>query len=66
MISGTSNRLYTFHDRALSKERIFKQEKLINQTLQADSTLPVEEIRKIEFYPIARGVRRLSYFSHIR
>ncbi|MGG5340123.1 two-component system sensor histidine kinase [Enterococcus pernyi] len=49
MISGTSNRLYTFHDRALGKERIFKQEKLINQTLQADSTLPVEKLEKSNF-----------------
>lgn len=49
MISGTSNRLYTFHDESLAKSRVTKQEKLINHTLQEDSTLPVETLAKSNF-----------------
>ena len=49
MISGTSNRLYTFHDQALAKRQVAKQEKLIDHGLQADSTLPLEALAKSNF-----------------
>ncbi|OTP06825.1 two-component system sensor histidine kinase [Enterococcus sp. 10A9_DIV0425] len=46
MISGTMNRLYTFHDRRLPQSKVRTQEKKITNALQADSTLPITELAK--------------------
>ncbi|EPH96045.1 HAMP domain protein [Enterococcus faecalis 13-SD-W-01] len=42
MISGTANRLYTFHDSGITKRKIDQQEKAVTSGLQKNSSLPIE------------------------
>ncbi|EGP5688403.1 sensor histidine kinase [Enterococcus faecium] len=49
MISGTTNRLYTFHDNKIAKETFGKQETIISESLQKNSQLPIANLRKNNF-----------------
>ena len=46
MISGTTNRLYTFHDQGMTKDKLATQEQLITTSLQENSTLPLINLEK--------------------
>lgn len=49
MISGTTNRLYTFHDNKIAKETFGRQETIISESLQKNSQLPIANLRKNNF-----------------
>lgn len=49
MISGTTNRLYTFHDQGMTKDKLATQEQLITTSLQENSTLPLINLEKNNF-----------------
>lgn len=49
MISGTTNRLYTFHDKGMSENTLASQEQLITASLQQSSTLPLRSLEKNHF-----------------
>lgn len=49
MISGTINRLYTFHDNKIAKETFGRQETIISESLQKNSQLPIANLRKNNF-----------------
>lgn len=49
MISGTTNRLYTFHDKGMPKTVLTMQEQTILKSLQKNSTLPIEELNQRNF-----------------
>ena len=49
MISGTTNRLYTFHDNKIAKETFGRQETIISESLQKNSRLPIANLRKNNF-----------------
>ncbi|MFS1177916.1 sensor histidine kinase [Enterococcus lactis] len=49
MISGTMNRLYTFHDNKIAKETFGRQETIISESLQKNSQLPIANLRKNNF-----------------
>lgn len=55
LVSGVSNRLYTYHDAGLSKKKIEKQELLFSKGLQEDSQLPVKALEK-EYYLSTQNV----------
>ncbi|MGX7173262.1 sensor histidine kinase [Enterococcus ratti] len=54
MISGTANRLYTFHDKEMPKKTLEKQELLIATSLQQNSTLPIAMLEKGNFVQYQR------------
>ncbi|OTN87463.1 sensor histidine kinase [Enterococcus faecium] len=49
MISGTTNRLYTFHDNKIAKETFERQEMIIKESLQKNSQLPIDDLEKNNF-----------------
>lgn len=49
MISGTTNRLYTFHDNKIAKETFGRQETIISESLQKNSQLSIANLRKNNF-----------------
>ncbi|EOH93485.1 sensor histidine kinase [Enterococcus villorum] len=49
MISGTTNRLYTFHDKGLAETTLASQEQLITASLQQNSKLPIQALEKNNF-----------------
>ena len=49
MISGTTNRLYTFHDNKIAKETFERQEMIITESLQKNSQLPIDDLEKNNF-----------------
>ena len=49
MISGTTNRLYTFHDNKIAKETFGRQETIISESIQKNSQLPIANLRKNNF-----------------
>jgi two-component system sensor histidine kinase YesM len=49
MISGTTNRLYTFHDKGLAETTLVSQEQLITASLQQNSKLPIQALEKNNF-----------------
>ncbi|HFU5891416.1 TPA: sensor histidine kinase [Enterococcus faecium] len=49
MISGTTNRLYTFHDNKIAKEMFERQEMIITESLQKNSQLPIDDLEKNNF-----------------
>ena len=49
MISGTTNRLYTFHDNKIAKETFERQEMIITESLQKNSQLPIDDLEKKNF-----------------
>ncbi|KEI48620.1 ATP-binding protein [Enterococcus faecium UC8668] len=49
MVSGTTNRLYTFHDNKIAKETFGRQETIISESLQKNSQLPIANLRKNNF-----------------
>ena len=49
MISGTTNRLYTFHDKGMPKTVLTMQEQTILKSLQKIPTLPIEELNQRNF-----------------
>ena len=49
MISGTTNRLYTFHVNKIAKETFGRQETIISESLQKNSQLPIANLRKNNF-----------------
>ena len=46
MISGTTNRLYTFHDNKIAKETFERQEMIITESLKKNSQLPIDDLEK--------------------
>ncbi|MGB6178818.1 sensor histidine kinase [Carnobacterium sp.] len=50
LISGLSNRLYTYHDDGLSKPKQEKQELLFSNELQAGSQLPTKQLNKDYYF----------------
>ncbi|BDP74849.1 two-component sensor histidine kinase [Enterococcus faecium] len=49
MISGTTNRLYTFHDNKIAKETFERQEMIITESLKKNSQLPIDDLEKNNF-----------------
>lgn len=49
MISGTTNRLYTFHDNKIAKEKFERQEMIITESLKKNSQLPIDDLEKNNF-----------------
>lgn len=49
MISGTANRLYTFHDKGMSTNILKPQEASITESLQKNSELPITELDRTNF-----------------
>lgn len=49
LISGVSNRLYTYHDADLNPKSIERQEKIFTQGLQEDAQLPMEELAEDDY-----------------
>ncbi|HCI0920646.1 TPA: sensor histidine kinase [Enterococcus faecium] len=49
MISGTTNRLYTFHDNKIAKETFERQEMIITESLKKNSQLPIDDLKKNNF-----------------
>ncbi|ROX36242.1 sensor histidine kinase [Enterococcus faecium] len=49
MISGTTNRLYTFHDNKIAKETFERQEMIITESLRKNSQLPIDDLEKNNF-----------------
>ncbi|WP_317910950.1 sensor histidine kinase [Enterococcus faecium] len=49
MISGTTNRLYTFHDNKIAKETFERQEMIITESLKKNSQLPIDDPEKNNF-----------------
>ena len=49
MISGTTIRLYTFHDNKIAKETFERQEMIITESLQKNSQLPIDDLEKNNF-----------------
>ncbi|KAF3374053.1 sensor histidine kinase [Enterococcus faecium] len=49
MISGTTNRLYTFHDNKIAKETFERQEMIITESLKKNSQLPIDDLEKKNF-----------------
>lgn len=49
MISGTTNRLYTFHDNKIAKETFERQEMIITESLKKNSQLPIDNLEKNNF-----------------
>lgn len=45
MISGTTNRLYTFHDNKIAKETFERQEMIITES-EENSQLPIDDLEK--------------------
>lgn len=49
LISGTTNRLYTFHDNKIAKETFERQEMIITESLKKNSQLPIDDLEKNNF-----------------
>ncbi|HFN1418557.1 TPA: sensor histidine kinase [Enterococcus faecium] len=49
MMSGTTNRLYTFHDNKIAKETFERQEMIITESLKKNSQLPIDDLEKNNF-----------------
>ncbi|EMW5903320.1 sensor histidine kinase [Enterococcus faecium] len=49
MISGTTNRLYTFHDNKIAKETFERQEMIITESLKKNSQLPIDDLERNNF-----------------
>ncbi|HAZ9834622.1 TPA: sensor histidine kinase [Enterococcus faecium] len=49
MISGTTDRLYTFHDNKIAKETFERQEMIITESLKKNSQLPIDDLEKNNF-----------------
>ncbi|HFL7391393.1 TPA: sensor histidine kinase [Enterococcus faecium] len=49
MISGTTNRLYTFHDNKIAKETFERQEMIITESLKKNSQLLIDDLEKNNF-----------------
>ncbi|HBL3501780.1 TPA: sensor histidine kinase [Enterococcus faecium] len=49
MISGTTNRLYTFHDNKIAKETFERQEMIITESLKKNSQLSIDDLEKNNF-----------------
>ncbi|MBG7786478.1 sensor histidine kinase [Enterococcus faecium] len=49
MISGTTNRLYTFHDNKIAKETFERQEMIITESLKKNLQLPIDDLEKNNF-----------------
>ncbi|HAQ7575143.1 TPA: sensor histidine kinase [Enterococcus faecium] len=49
MISGTTNRLYTFHDNKIAKETFERQEMIITESLKKNSQLQIDDLEKNNF-----------------
>lgn len=49
MISGTTNRLYTFHDNKIAKETFERQEMIITESMKKNSQLPIDDLEKNNF-----------------
>lgn len=55
VISGTSNRLYTYHDTNLRSEKSEAQEQALFNKLQENSQLPLQELRE-EYFTATQGI----------
>ncbi|MBF8808629.1 MAG: sensor histidine kinase [Enterococcus lacertideformus] len=54
MISGTSNRLYTFHDQGMGEKNLALQEEVITSSLLESSTLPLKILEKSNYVQYKR------------